>query len=105
MIFAGNARIYIIIARKIFFPNFRGHVPPCPLPWLDPPMFHRALPWNPLGDFRFVPDHLCPPYRQAVTTLLIKDCRVYFSFKLSSILLGKRKKRFETKFMTEIWFI
>jgi len=23
------SEFYIIIARKIFFPNFRGHVPPC----------------------------------------------------------------------------
>ena len=23
--------LYIIITRKIFFPNFGGHVPPCPL--------------------------------------------------------------------------
>jgi len=31
MIFARkNAQFFIIIARKIFSPNFRGHVPPLP---------------------------------------------------------------------------
>jgi len=30
----------------------------------------------------------------------VKACQEYFSFELPSILLGKRKKRFETKFMT-----
>jgi len=33
MIFARKMpEFYIIIARKIFFPNFWGHVPPCPSP-------------------------------------------------------------------------
>jgi len=33
MIFARKMpKFYIIIARKIFFPDFRGHVPSCPHP-------------------------------------------------------------------------
>jgi len=38
-----NARILCIIARKIFFPNFRGHVSPLPPPVSYAYVFHYSV--------------------------------------------------------------